>query len=70
MYELLLFDNNKASGPDGFADEFYQVFGDVIKYDLLGLFNEFHNGSLPFFLSKKWFIAFIFTHFWYYYFVA
>jgi len=38
--------HNKASGPDGFPPEFYQVFSDTIKDDLMALFKEFHNGSL------------------------
>ena len=38
---------NKAPGPDGFLAEFYQTFWEVIKPDLLALFNEFHQGSLP-----------------------
>jgi len=38
---------NKAPGPDGFPAEFYQTFWEVIKPDLLALFNEFHQGSLP-----------------------
>ena len=39
--------HNKAPGPDGFPPEFYQVFWETIKYDLMALFREFHNGSLP-----------------------
>ena len=42
-------EHNKAPGPDGFPAEFYQVFWNVIKYDLLELFNDFHNGTLPLF---------------------
>jgi hypothetical protein len=40
-------EHNKAPGPDGFSVEFYQVFWDVIKDDLMALFREFHSGSLP-----------------------
>jgi hypothetical protein len=40
-------ENNQAPGPDGFPMEFYQYFWDTIKTDLIALFNEFHNGSLP-----------------------
>ena len=40
-------EHNKAPGPDGFPAEFYQVFWEVIKNDLLALFIDFHNGSLP-----------------------
>lgn len=38
--------HNKALGPDGFLAEFFQVFWEVIKGDLLALFKEFHNGNL------------------------
>ena len=31
-------EHNKAPGPDGFPAEFYQVFWEVIKDDLLALF--------------------------------
>jgi hypothetical protein len=40
-------EHNKAPGPDGFPIEFYQSFWEVIKGDLMALFREFHNGSLP-----------------------
>ena len=39
--------NNTAPGPDGFPPEFYQVFWNVLKGDLMALFEEFHRGSLP-----------------------
>jgi hypothetical protein len=42
-------EHNKAPGPDRFPAEFYQVFWNVIKSDLLDLFKEFHNGTLPLF---------------------
>lgn len=38
---------NKASGPDDFPAEFYQVFWEVIKDDLMAIFSEFHLGRLP-----------------------
>jgi hypothetical protein len=40
-------EHNKKSGPDDFLAEFYQVFWEVIKDDLIVFFHEFHQGSLP-----------------------
>jgi hypothetical protein len=40
-------EHNKASGPDGFPIEFYQACWEIIKNDLMALFQEFHNGGLP-----------------------
>jgi len=40
-------EHNKAPGPDGFLAEFYQVFWDLIKLDLMSLFNDFQEGNLP-----------------------
>ena len=31
-------EHNKAPGPDGFPAEFYQVFWEVIKADLMAMF--------------------------------
>jgi hypothetical protein len=42
-------EHNKAPGADGFSAEFYQVFWNVIKDDLLALFDAFHKGELPLF---------------------
>jgi hypothetical protein len=39
--------HNKASGPDGFPVEFFQAFWDLIKTELMALFEEFHAGNLP-----------------------
>jgi len=39
--------NNTAPDPVGFPPEFYQVFWNVLKGDLMALFEEFHRGSLP-----------------------
>lgn len=38
---------NKAPGPDGFPTEYFQHFWDIMKPDLMELFNEFHKGKLP-----------------------
>jgi hypothetical protein len=40
-------EHNKAPGPDGFSIEFYQVFCDLIRNDIMALFREFHRGNLP-----------------------
>jgi hypothetical protein len=39
--------HNKAPGPDGFPIEFYQLFWNLIKDDLMAMFREFHDGHLP-----------------------
>ena len=40
-------EHNKAPRPNGFPLEFYQVFWTLIKDDMMALFTEFHQGSLP-----------------------
>jgi hypothetical protein len=40
-------EHNKAPGLDGFLVEFYQSCWDIIKYNLMALFTEFHKGDLP-----------------------
>ena len=42
-------EHNKAPGPDGFPAEFYQVFWELIKRDLMDLFVDFHQGRLSIF---------------------
>ena len=37
-------EHNKAPGPDGFPAEFYQHFWDVIKGDLMSMFQDLHQG--------------------------
>ena len=39
-------EHNKASGLDGFPAEFYQCFWDMIKADLVQLFNQPHAENL------------------------
>jgi hypothetical protein len=46
---ILQMKHNRAPGPDGFLVEFYQVFWEIIKGDLMTLFKEFHEGKLPLF---------------------
>ena len=41
--------HNKATGPDCFPVEFYQVFWSLIKEDLMSMFKDFHNNKLPLF---------------------
>jgi hypothetical protein len=44
---ILQMEHNKAPGPDGFPAEFYQVFWQVIKVDLMAMFYDFYKGELP-----------------------
>jgi hypothetical protein len=50
VYEAVMqMKKNKAPRPDGFPAEFYQSFWDVIKVDLMRLFEAFQLGNLPLF---------------------
>jgi hypothetical protein len=40
---------NKVPGPDGFPAEFYQVFWDTIKDDMMAMFYQLQSGDLPLF---------------------
>jgi hypothetical protein len=40
---------NKAPGPDGFPAEFYQVFWDTIKDDMMAMFYQLQARDLPLF---------------------
>jgi hypothetical protein len=40
---------NKTPGPDGFLVEFYQIFWETIKSDLLDLFSCLHAGQVELF---------------------
>jgi hypothetical protein len=42
-------ESNKSPGPDGFPTEFYQIFWDTIKHDLMALFDCSQRGELPLF---------------------
>jgi hypothetical protein len=42
-------EHNKAPGSDGFPTGFYQIFWDIIKDDLMTMFQEFHSRDLPLF---------------------
>jgi hypothetical protein len=42
-------EKNKSPGPDGFPAEFYQICWDVLKDDLMAMFECFHRGELPLF---------------------
>jgi mannosylglycoprotein endo-beta-mannosidase len=46
---IMQMEKNKAPGPDGFPAEFYQKFWEVIKGDLMRMFEDFHKGDLPLF---------------------
>jgi mannosylglycoprotein endo-beta-mannosidase len=47
-------EKNKAPGPDVFPTEFYQKLWDVIKNELMALFRDFQEGSLPLFQLNFW----------------
>jgi mannosylglycoprotein endo-beta-mannosidase len=50
VYEAIMqMEKNKAPGPDGFPAEFYQVFWNIIKTDIMRMFKDFQNGVLPLF---------------------
>ena len=40
-------EKNKAAGPDKIPIEFYQTCWDIIKSDIIELFEDFHTGNLP-----------------------
>jgi hypothetical protein len=41
--------HNKAPVPDSFLAEFYQIFWEIIKADLMALFKGFYEYKLPLF---------------------
>jgi hypothetical protein len=49
MEAIIEMKKNKAPGPDGFPTEFYQVFWDTIKDDLMAMFFQLQVGDLPLF---------------------
>jgi len=40
-------EHNKAPDPDGFSAEFYQALWVLIKDDLMAMFVDFYNWTLP-----------------------
>jgi hypothetical protein len=42
----MLMEKNKAPELDGFPAEFYQKFWEVIKHDLIAMFESFQRGEL------------------------
>jgi hypothetical protein len=46
---VMQMERNKAPGPDGLPAEFYQIFWDVIKEDLMAMFVQLRTGDLPLF---------------------
>jgi hypothetical protein len=43
---LFQMEKNKAAGPDGLSIEFYQVCWNVVKKDIIDLFDDFYIGTL------------------------
>lgn len=43
---LFAMDAKRAPGPDNIRVEFYQCCWDVVKFDIMRLFDEFHKGTL------------------------
>jgi mannosylglycoprotein endo-beta-mannosidase len=43
---LFLMERNKAPGPDKIPIEFYQCCWDIVKRDIVDLFNDFHGGKV------------------------
>lgn len=41
---LFQMEKNKAPGPDKISIEFYQCCWDIVKHDIVALFNDFHDG--------------------------
>jgi mannosylglycoprotein endo-beta-mannosidase len=46
---VMQMEKNRAPGPDGFPAEFYQKFWDILKSDLIAMFECFQRGELPLF---------------------
>jgi hypothetical protein len=40
-------EHNKAPGPDGFPAEFFKIFWNTIKGDLMAMFTQLQQGVLP-----------------------
>jgi hypothetical protein len=39
-------EKNKAVGPDGFANDFYQECCHIIKHDMMNMFVDFHKHEI------------------------
>jgi hypothetical protein len=51
-------EHNKAPVPDGFTAEFYQVFCELIKHDLMILFSRFSQMKFVTIQSQFWYYNF------------
>lgn len=39
-------EKNKFVGPDNIPIEFYQTYWDIVKKDIINMFQDFHDGNL------------------------
>jgi hypothetical protein len=45
-YALFQMECNKVVGPDSIPIEFFQTCWEIVKVDIVELFNDFHEGKL------------------------
>jgi hypothetical protein len=52
-------EKNKVAGPDGILVEFYQHCWSIIKWDILKMFNDFHEHNINLEKNQLWIITLI-----------
>jgi len=45
-YVIFQMEHNKAAGPDAIPIEFFQTYWEIIKVDIMEMFEDFHKGKL------------------------